>query len=53
MMYEDILAAVARGDKTKTFCVVKPLYCSCRHEKYLCWLNCDVLQRVPESELWE
>src|SRR3989338_821151 len=35
MMHEDILAAVARGDETKTFSVVKPLHCSCCHEKYL------------------
>jgi hypothetical protein len=30
-MYEYILTTVRRGNKTKTFGVVKPLYCTCSH----------------------
>ena len=30
-MYEYILTTVRRGNKTKTFGFVKPLYCTCSH----------------------
>ena len=30
-MYEYILTTVRRGNKTKTFGLVKPLYCTCSH----------------------
>ncbi len=37
VMYEDIFATVFRGDKTKTFCGVKPLYDTSIH--YLTFPN--------------
>lgn len=35
MMDEYVFAAIRWGDKSKTFAVVKPLYCSCCHDSYL------------------
>src|SRR5690606_5288934 len=35
MMYEHVLAAVARADETVALGVVEPLHGSCRHKKYL------------------
>jgi hypothetical protein len=35
MMNEYVITAVRRTDKTKTFTIVKPLYCTCRHTGYL------------------
>jgi hypothetical protein len=34
-MYEDILAAVGRGNETEALGIVEPLNCTCIHKKYL------------------
>jgi hypothetical protein len=34
-MYEYILTAISRRDKTKTLGIVKPLNCTCSHVTYL------------------
>jgi hypothetical protein len=49
-MHEDILAAIGRGNETEALGVVEPLYCTCIHENTSVWLNCDVLQFIPESD---
>ena len=35
MMNEYVITTVRRTDKTKTFTIVKPLYCTSRHTGYL------------------
>jgi hypothetical protein len=38
-MYKDILTTVRRGNKTKTFGFVKPLYCTCSHITFTLKIN--------------
>ena len=38
-MYEYILTTVRRGNKTKTFGFVKPLYCTCSHITFYLKIN--------------
>ena len=39
VVYEYVLAAVLRANKTETLAVVKPLYRSCNHGNTSVWLN--------------
>jgi hypothetical protein len=38
-MYKYILTTVRRGNKTKTFGFVKPLYCTCSHITFTLKIN--------------